>query len=156
MTQEEALKTAFPAGVTPQRLTAYLTDAQAEAVEKASGQQGGPRVVTYYKAPGLTAWFDTHSVRTLPETVMVVVTDAGEIARVDILSFSEPEEYKPRPRWMEQLHGKTLTEDLSLRRGIHGISGATLSGRALVSASRRVLALHHVVGGEPSKKEATP
>jgi hypothetical protein len=156
MTQEEALKAAFPAGVAPQRETAFLTDAQAEAVEKASGQPVASRVVTYYKGAGLTAWFDTHLVRTLPETVMVVVNDAGEIVRVDILSFSEPEEYKPRPRWLEQLHGRRLTEDLSLRRDIHGISGATLSARAIVGATRRVLALHGAVQAGPPKKDATP
>lgn len=147
LTQEEALKLAFPAGVHPERQTAFLTDAQTSEVEKASGQPAASRVVTYYRGGGLTAWFDTHVVRTLPETVMVVVDAGGGIARVDILSFSEPEEYKPRPKWMEQLQGRRLSEDLSLRRGIRGISGATLSARAIVSATRRVLALHRVLVG---------
>ena len=43
-----------------------------------------------------TAYFDTHVVRTMPETIMVVVDPAGAIARIEVLSFSEPEEYLPR------------------------------------------------------------
>ena len=146
MTQEEALKAAFPSPPEPQRLTAFLTDAQAADVEKASGQPVSSRVITWYRSStGVTAWFDTHIVRTHPETVMVVVSPAREIVRIDILSFAEPDEYLPRPRWTEQLHGKKLNDDLSLRGGVRPITGATLTARAIVAASRRVLALHAIL-----------
>ncbi|MGH9870448.1 MAG: FMN-binding protein [Candidatus Polarisedimenticolia bacterium] len=146
MTQEEALKAALPSAPEPQRLTAFLTDAQVAEAEKASGQPVSSRVITWYRSStGVTAWFDTHIVRTHPETIMVVVSPASEILRIDILSFAEPDEYLPRPRWTEQLHGKRLDDDLSLRGAVRPMTGATLTARAIVAASRRVLALHGIL-----------
>ncbi|HKY33280.1 MAG TPA: FMN-binding protein [Candidatus Polarisedimenticolia bacterium] len=149
LTQEEALKLAFPGEAAPERKTAFLTDAQAERARAEAGQPVASRVVTYYELGGVTAWFDTHVVRTLPETIMVVVEKDGAIRRIDVLSFSEPEDYLPRPRWNQQLHGRKLDEELSLRRGIRPLTGATLSARAVVSASRRILALHRVLVAAP-------
>ena len=145
MTQEEALRLAFPGGPDPERVTSFLTDEQAAAVEKQAGQPLTSRVVTWYRRGGVTAWFDTHVVRTLPETIMVVVSPKGEIVRIDILSFSEPDEYRPRDRWMQQLNGHELDDQLSLRGGIRPITGASLSARAIVGASRRVLSLRRTL-----------
>ena len=72
-------------------------------------------------------------------------TQRREPDRVEILSFSEPEEYLPRKRWTDLFHGRKLDDDLRLRRGVHGISGATLSAEAATQAVRRVLALHRAI-----------
>src|SRR5207342_2287812 len=91
-----------------------------------------------------TAYFDTHLVRTLSETVMVVISPAGAIARIEVLSFSEPEEYLPREHWYAQFPGKALDAALDgqlVKRGIRAVSGATLTARATTEAARRVLAL---------------
>ena len=71
---------------------------------------------------------------------------------IEILSFSEPEDYLPKPRWIDQLDGKKLDDELSLKRAIRPISGATLSGRAIVNASRKVLAIHRVIQSRPVAK----
>jgi hypothetical protein len=98
-----------------------------------------------------TAYFDTHLVRTLAETLMVVVSPAGTIARIEVLSFSEPEEYLPREHWYAQFPGKALDDELSTKRGIRAVSGATLTARATTEAARRVLALHQVVSRRAPK-----
>ena len=85
--------------------------------------------------------------RTLPETVMVVVAPDGTIDRVDILSFDEPMDYFPKRRWIDQLLHRKLNKDLSLTGAIRPISGASLTGRAIVDATRKVLALHRVLAG---------
>lgn len=157
MSQEEALKTVFTSGAEVTRSTAYLTAEQAAEVEKAAGEPLPVKVITFYRgrtASGgnATAYFDTHLVRTMPETLMIVVAEGGTILRIDLLSFGEPREYLPRPGWTDQLKGRVLDEEMSIRRGIRPISGATLSARAIVSASRRILALHRVLaagGGGP-------
>ena len=111
LTQTEALRLAFP-GAAVERKTAYLTDFQRSEALRLSGAEAlPPSLVTFYfrlrdgRLVG-TAYFDTHLVRTLPETVMVVVDPAGAIARVEVLSFSEPEDYLPRPSWYGQFAGK--------------------------------------------------
>ncbi len=149
LTQEEALKLAFPGAVVARR-TAFLTEAEQK---EAASLSGGPtpsalavaHVATKDGRLAGTAYFDTHVVRTLDETLMVVVSPSGTIARIEILSFSEPEEYLPREHWYAQFPGKALDDELSVKRGIRAVSGATLTARATTEAARRVLALHQVV-----------
>jgi FMN-binding protein len=82
---------------------------------------------------------------------MVVVGPAGAIARIEVLSFSEPEEYLPREHWYAQFPGKVLDGELAMRRGVRPVSGATLTARATTDAARRVLALHQVLARRTSK-----
>ena len=130
MTQQQALAAAFPAGVKVTRQTFFL--------EK-------QLVIRYAGSNGSFAYFDTHRVRTEPETIMVVVNADGKIERVDILSFDEPTDYFPKRRWLDQLLGRKLDDDLSLNRAIRPISGASLTGRAIVDATRRILAIHNAI-----------
>jgi hypothetical protein len=91
------------------------------------------------------AIIDTHLVRTLPETFMVVLTPDGAVRRVEILAFHEPPEYAPTGGWLRQFEGRALDDDLRLRGGIQGITGATLSATAMTAGVRRALALFQVI-----------
>ena len=144
MTQQQALASAFP-NAKPARQTFFLTKQQLDAARKESGVDFDEQLVIRYAGPTGFAYFDTHRVRTLPETVMIVVTPDGRIDRVEILSFDEPTDYFPKRRWLDQLLHRKLDDDLSLKRAIRPISGASLSGQAIVNATRKVLALHHVI-----------
>jgi Na+-translocating ferredoxin:NAD+ oxidoreductase subunit G len=147
MTQQQALASAFPSGTTYTRQSVFLTPEQLTAAKKESGLEFADRlVVRYLGSNGKIAYFDTHRVRTLSETVMVVVTADGRVERIDILSFDEPPEYLPKQRWIDQFKARKLDDDLSLKRAIRPISGASLTGRAIVNASRKILALHKVIG----------
>ena len=146
MTQQQALASAFPAGA--KRQVFYLTPAQLEAAKKASGVEFRDRMIVRYAGANGFAYFDTHRVRTHAETVMIVVTSGGTIDRIEILSFDEPPEYLPKERWVDQFDGRRLDDDLSLKRAIRPMSGASLTGRAITNASRKILALHRVIGGK--------
>jgi len=148
MTREQALASAFPAGTPVKRETFFLKPEQLEAARKESGVDFRDQLVIRYASPAGYAYFDSHRVRTLPETVMVVVSSEGKIAKVEILSFDEPTDYYPKRRWLDQLLGRKLDPDLALNGAIRPISGASLTGRAIVNATRKVLALHHVLGGK--------
>jgi hypothetical protein len=155
LTQEEALKLAFP-GAAIERRTAFLTEAERqEAARLAGGPPPSALAVAYVatKEGRLlgTAYFDTHVVRTQNETLMVAVNPAGSIARIEVLSFSEPEEYLPREHWYAQFPGKILDGELAIRRGVRPVSGATLTARATTEAARRILALHQVLARRNSK-----
>jgi hypothetical protein len=157
LTQEEALKLAFP-GAAIERRTAFLTAAEQKDVAALSGGPAPSALAVAYVATkegrlAGTAYFDTHVVRTQPETLMVVVAPAGAIARIEVLSFSEPEDYLPRGHWYEQFPGRALDEELSVKRGIRQVAGATLTARATTEAARRVLALHRLLERR-SKKAA--
>jgi Na+-translocating ferredoxin:NAD+ oxidoreductase RnfG subunit len=161
LSQEEALKLAFPEA-TVERKTAFLTTEQQREAQALSKDEELPSaLVVYYVATREgqtvgTAYFDTHIVRTMPETIMVVVDPQGRAARIEVLAFQEPEEFLPRPRWYEQFQGKPLNGELSMKRGIRPVAGATLTARATTEAARRVLALHEVLHRAPAAKAASP
>lgn len=151
LTQPEALRLAFPAGVTVERRTAFLTEAQRQEARRAARSEKAPdALISYYVGvrdgqPVGTAYFDTHVVRTQPETIMVLLDPSGAVSRVEVLSFLEPEDYLPVPRWYGQFPGRRLDGDLSLSRAIAPVAGATLTARATTEAVRRILALHGVI-----------
>lgn len=147
---EDALELAFP-GATTVRETLFLTDDQLIRASKLSGAELSSALVTRFVATGSDgstvghAYLDTHGVRTLPETLMIVVGADGTVARVEVVVFREPVEYMPREGWYRQYDGEGLDDDLSLKRDIRPVTGATLTARATTEAVRRVLAIHQVV-----------
>jgi len=146
LTQEEALRLAFPKGAVVTRKTVFLSEIDRAEVARLSGGAPPPGLIAYYVATvdgkdAGTAYFDTHVVRTLPEAILVAVDPNGAIARIEVLSFSEPEEYLPRGTWYGQFPGKTLSDELSEKKGVRPVTGATITVRATVEAARRVLAL---------------
>jgi len=154
LTVDEALDLAFP-DCTIDRGTVFLTEEQVTEAKEISGQEVPSALVHPYRATcdgadGGTAYFDTHRVRTLPETLMVVVGPDGEVARIEVLSFKEPPEYMPRELWYEQFLGETLTPELDLKRHIRQVTGATLTARATTAAVRRVLAIDRVIEDDAS------
>ena len=144
LTVDEALRLAF-AGSKVQRRTAYLTKEQVKRAAELSGEEVASALVTYYQGPGGFAYFDTHRVRTLPETLMVMVDPQGQVKRIEVISFREPEEYMPRGNWYGQFQGRKLDRNLRIKTGIPPVTGATLTVRATTGAVRRVLALHQVI-----------
>lgn len=156
LTTDEALKLAFP-GCALERRTVYLTKEQLARATKLAGQpisQGlvNPYVATCGGKPGGTAYFDVHRVRTLPETIMIVVAPDGSVRRIEVLAFNEPEDYLPKAAWYGQFVGQKLDDQLSLKKAIRPIAGATLTARATTEAVRRVLAVHQVSGTENTQK----
>ena len=160
LTQEEALGEVF-SGAEVERQTEFLSEEQVAEIQERAGSELGSRIVIRYRGTREgqlvgTAYFDAHLVRTLPETIMVLLGREGSVQRVEVLSFEEPRDYLPRARWFEQFHGKLLDDDLALNRSIRGVTGATLSSRAVTQAVRRILATHRVLEAAARAAEGEP
>lgn len=97
------------------------------------------------------AAIESETVRTKPETLMVVLSPEGEIQKVTLLAFHEPPEYQAPDRWFELFNKKPL-EELDFSKGIQGISGATLSTRSALNSVRKVLAIYQVMIKNKAKK----
>jgi FMN-binding protein len=140
-----------------ERRTVFLTaDQLARARQLAGGEIKSALVNPYHaicagKDAG-TAYFDTHVVRTLPETLMVVVDPQGKVSRIEVLSFAEPEDYLPPGRWYGQFLGNGLSGEMALGHRIRGVTGASLTARATTEAVRRVLAIHQALHGTEKGK----
>ncbi|NOY25012.1 MAG: hypothetical protein GXP62_03980 [Oligoflexia bacterium] len=155
LTTSDALALAFP-GCTVDQHTVYLTEGQRKAAAELAGADLdsadlNSAIVHAYRGvcDGVlagTAYFDTHRVRTLPETLLIVVGPDDAIDRVEVLSFGEPEEYRPPAGFYGQFTSFVLGDALSYKRaGLRRVTGATLSSDATLSAVRRTLALHQVL-----------
>ncbi|MHC4823298.1 MAG: FMN-binding protein [Planctomycetota bacterium] len=162
-TQEQALQLAFGEKTEVRSTTHYWTKeqramlAELAGVEKVRGTQ-----VEYRRAakkgkvqPGYSVWFDTRIVRSKVQTLMVVVDEAGHVRDLVVCNFAEPLDYKPVDRWYAQFEGRRLDEELQLKKGIHGVSGATLTARSTTAAVREVLAAH-AVAHPPANQEKDP
>lgn len=146
LTQDEALRLAFPEPAEIERRTAYLDEDQLARIEEETGQAPQSTIVTYYvgRADGRplgVAYFDVHRVRTLPEVLMIVVDPAARVERIEVLRFSEPPEYQAPAGWLERFEDRPLV-DLARKNAVAGMTGATLTSRAVAEAVRRTLALH--------------
>lgn len=150
LSQKEALAVAFP-GETPERRTAFLTENEVKAVEAAARAKLESKVWTYYVAGSTTAYFESHLVRTMNETVMVVVGAGGTVLFVEILSFAEPDDYLASKRWLAQFPGRKLDDELVLRRGLRNITGASLTSESVTRSVRRILAVHQTLNPSPAK-----
>ena len=151
-TTQQALALALP-GAEWTRKEYWLTEPQAQQVQELAGTALAGLWQVSYEARGGgqllgVAYLDTHRVRTLPETTLVVITPDGRIQRVEVLAFREPQEYLAREAWVRQFDGKRLDGQLSLKGAIRPLSGSTLTAHALTEAARRMLALHQVLHGE--------
>ena len=156
LSQKDALALAFPEGTKLERKTAFLTDAQAAAAETAAGGKIDSKVWTYYVGTSSsgaagTAYFESHKVRTMNEAFMVVLNPDATVRFVEILSFAEPDEYLAPKKWLGQFQGKSLGEELMIRRGLRNITGASITSDAVTRGVRRVLAVHQVLNSGPSK-----
>lgn len=149
LSRQEALAWAFPEAARVESRSLALTPAQAERVEALARAPLETRIVTLHTAHGADgvqgyAFIDVHTVRTLPEAFLVVLTPAGEVRSLRMLAFYEPPEYSPAERWLEQFEGRGL-EGTRLGGEIHGIAGSTLTSRAVTAAVRRSIALFEVL-----------
>jgi hypothetical protein len=98
--------------------------------------------VRYWGEAGRTAWVLEEVGKTQPITVGLVVNKDG-LESIRVLAFRESRGWEVRyPFFTDQFSGIRLTTDYKLDRDIDGISGATLSVRALKKLARLALYLH--------------
>jgi hypothetical protein len=146
--KDEAFELAFGTGAEIENRPVFLTDEQVAAIEKAAQVKLDSKLYTFYvgkkghQTLGYAA-IEAHTVRTQPETLLVVLAPDGRLVRSEILAFHEPPEYKPPERWFARLYGRPA-EEFHLDHGVDGISGATLSCRAALDSIRKVMAVFKI------------
>lgn len=152
--RDEALALAFPDATRSEARNFFLTSEQRAEIERLAQARLDTDLVTIYigyrgdEVIGY-ARFDTHLVRTLPETILVVLSPDGMVTATHLVAFYEPTEYIAGDRWRQQFAGKRLHDSLRVGRGIAAITGSTLTSRVVSDAVRRTLATHSVLIGGP-------
>jgi len=148
--RDQLAELAFPGAEEVEALDFFLTDAQRGAIEKLAAAPLETSLLTVYagkKAGQILGYaiLDSHVVRTLPATFLVVLRRDGTIAATHVMAFHEPLEYLPSKRWLGLLTDHKLENDLRVGRAITAITGSTLSAHAIVGGVRRALAIYEVL-----------
>jgi len=150
LTRDQAIAQIYGTGAGAQARTAYLTDAQVEAVKRAARAPFDAHRVTYYEiAHGDTAlglaFVDQNVVRTQTEILLIALDSAGAIRAIEVLAWNEPDDFRPPERWLDRARGQSITATLEPGKSLPHLAGATLSGRAVAACARRALALAALV-----------
>lgn len=145
----EAMELAFGKKADIEILSLFPTEQEIEAIEKLARVKLESALLSFYvgkqdgKVLGYAA-IESRTVRTKPETLLIVLTPEGALREVHTLAFHEPPEYLPSRRWYEQMSRRPL-EQLSFNAGIQGITGATLSTRSALNSTRKIMAIYRIM-----------
>lgn len=101
--------------------------------------------VRYWKKNERSAWVLEEIGKTKPITTGIVI-DNNKISRIKVLIFRESRGWEVRhPFFTKQFTDIALNQDNKLTQSIDGISGATLSVRALTKLARVALLLNQQI-----------
>jgi Na+-translocating ferredoxin:NAD+ oxidoreductase RnfG subunit len=147
--KSEAMELAFGKDAQVEQLSLFPDENEVTKIEQDAKIKLDSGLFTFYvgkdqgKILGYAA-IETSTVRTTPETLMIVLTPDGELSKVVTLAFHEPPEYQPPEHWFDQLYKRPLA-DMDFNKGVDGISGATLSTRSALNSIRKVMAIYQVM-----------
>lgn len=143
---DAALAAAFP-GARIESRTLPLSAIEQQQVSQRAHARCETRLVTAYVAwRGDTlagaAYTDRRVVRTREALLFVAVGPDTTIARIEVLAFFEPPDYRPAPRWLARFMGQRQDVRLAPGAAVPALSGATLTARAVTESARLALAWH--------------
>lgn len=130
------------AGKPPKLRLLSLIDSARNEIKEILGHDLGVMRLRYWGEDGRTAWILEEIGKEQPITTGIVV-NKGKLELLKVLTYRESRGSEVRhPFFTDQFKGATLEKDDELDRSIDGISGATLSTRALTKLVRLALYLH--------------
>lgn len=137
---EEFLQRVFPDAVPASQVLWISGDIKAE-VENILGHEAGFLRLRYWGDSERSAWIVDEIGKTEPITIGLVVSNKS-VESVDVLAFRESRGWEIKYEFFtRQFAGVSLSNHSRLDRSIDGISGATLSVKAVTNVSRLVLYL---------------
>ncbi len=135
-------------GTPPAPQALWLTDELQQRIEPILGHRYGALRLRYWAEGERSVWVLEEIGKEQPITAGIVI-DANHITRLRVLIFRESRGDEVRhPFFTEQFSGAALSAAGQLDRAIDGVSGATLSTRALSKLARVALALNQHLTGE--------
>ena len=141
LNREQFLKASFAAAA-PLEKVLWIDKELRVPIERILGHPLPVLRIRYWQSELITAWILDEIGKEKPITIGVTVND-GAIDSVRILEFRESRGWEVRyPFFTDQFGGAQLDRKLRLDHRIDGITGATLSVRAVDRIARLALYLH--------------
>jgi FMN-binding protein len=127
------------AGNPPKTQTLWINKQLKPAAAEILQHSPGFMRTRYWKDAQKSVWILNEVGKTKPITVAIVIEN-NKITLLKVLAFRESRGWEVKHSFFtDQFKQAALNEDLSLDKGIDGISGATLSVRALVKLAKLAL-----------------
>ena len=131
-------------GSVPEPAVIWLTGERKQVVTRLLGHSYASLRVRYWARDERSAWILEEIGKEQPITVGLAINQ-GQLERIKVLEFRESRGWEVRHAFFtDQFRDARLTEDRNLDRDIDGISGATLSVRAM----KKLAALALYLDGE--------
>ena len=128
-------------GELPPASRLWITEEIRPAIRNILGRDLGQLRVRYWRGVERTAWILDEIGKDRPITTGIVV-EGGKVTTMRVLIYRESRGAEVRhPAFVDQFYGARLRERDELDRPIAGITGATLSVRALTRLARLALLL---------------
>ena len=135
-------------GEPPSPSALWVTPDRRAVMEDILGHPPAEMRLRYWKRGERTAWIVEEIGKEKPITTGIVVEE-GRIEQVRVLIFRESRGWEVRHDFFtDQFVDATAREGYRLDRDIDGISGATLSVRAITKLARLALYLHEEAGAD--------
>lgn len=129
----------------PQSKTIWLDENLKRDISEILGHPYRGLRIRYWRVAQKSSWILDEIGKEQPITVGIVI-DGRKVTRVAILAFRESRGWEVKyPFFTDQFTGSELGADGMLSKSIDGISGATLSVRAVTKITRAALYLHKLV-----------
>jgi uncharacterized protein with FMN-binding domain len=146
--KSEAMTLAFSQDSEVEMLSLFFTEGQVEVIERLAHGKLESALYTFYvgRRDGVIVGYaaiESHTVRTKPETLLIVLSPEGALEKIEVLAFHEPPEYQPSAAWFAQMYRRALA-DMDFNSEVQGITGATLSAQSALTSVRKVLAIFQV------------
>jgi hypothetical protein len=139
-------------GKVPEPGVIWLSGGRKEFVKQLLGHRYSSLRVRYWRQDQRSAWVLEEIGKDLPITIGLVIND-GLLEQIKVLVFRESRGWEIRhPFFTDQFKSAGLDEDNRLDRDIDGISGATLSVRAM----RNMATLALFLDAELRKQDVAP
>lgn len=148
LSQEAFLALAFAQGAYGTEKL-WLTAEQKKRAQEILGHDFHNLRVRYSVAAETTAWILEEIGKERPIKIGVVVS-SNHVKLVKILAFNESRGWEVKyPYFTDQFANAALNPALRLTKNIDGITGATLSVRAVTNITRLALYFHQLTQGQP-------
>lgn len=135
-----------PSSLSPEQKSLWLTPELKETASEILGRRVRGIRVRYWTNGEKTAWIMEEIGKELPITIGIIVNGSkkdSHIEQVKILAFRESRGWEVRyPAFTTQYQNVKITPELKLDQHIDGITGATLSVRAVTKVARLALFYH--------------
>lgn len=143
-TPEDFLHEVF-SGDTPQPAVLWLTGTVRDEAKVILGHEPTQLRVRYWRLDQRSVWILDEIGKEKPVTTGIVI-NSGKIERLRVLIFRESRGWEVRHDFFtDQFKQRGLDADMKLDHPIDGISGATLSVRALTNLARLALYFHQQI-----------